>query len=689
MRQQPTLLGTNPTILGKKKTIKIKGNKKEKQKEESARPPYTNERMKLEQLKRLIAKQRQKGYDVDFISKTQPSGTITFEESYVQTGSGIETTVLVDAFPQSPLPFWIVNLAESAPDVICIMNIESENKVTTRRRYQKMLREEKFGLEHAKDDSAAMEAQIEVEKLQQLILGTFQGESSQKVISVRLTIKTVDKKSHQERLTELVNTLKGGGFHAQAFPSDTKALYDAKWLSPEQTSSSFYKIAPFSISSNDLAKGYPFNHTELTDPEGAYQGRTDTGGAIFFDPWYRIGQRTASNIMILGKTGAGKSHFIKKNLDFQVALGNRIITFSKNNEYNKWTKDVNGIVVGMFSSTERINMMQVSGSVSKVNEDGSGKNEIDISASFTAHISSIVNNFRLLDRTITDTESNAMSVILNQFYIAYGIWRSPEDLAKFGMPDVTSLSPEEYPILSDLQDFVYKTLELFTDASTEYKMKTALKMLIEVGSGVFDGITNVRDLTKEQVVCFDLDTLLAQDRAFQQIQLANAFNLIVSQALISGLKQRDYVAEGGDPDGVMHTILMIDECHNLINIHNPFIAEQVTTSLRELRKLYGAIWLATQTPKEMRPSGTPQTKELMTAVESINKIVDFMTYRFLFNLDNSAEIKDLIGDNLPEEYAKAIPLLDKGQCVFMSGKTVMKMSVHFDPVRNQVYSGGE
>jgi hypothetical protein len=685
-QEKTTSLNNLPSI---KFTIKNKRLREKMKAGETSRPPYTNERAKLEQLKRLIARQRQKGFDVDFISKTQPSGSITFEESYVQTGSGVETTVVIDAFPQSPLPFWIVNLAESSPNVICIINIESENKVTTRRRYQKMLREEKYAMEHAKDDSASMEAELEVNKLNQLILGTFQGESSQKLISVRLTIKTPDLKTHQERLSELVNTLQGGGFHGQHFPSDTKTLYESKWLSPEKTSSSFYKIAPFSISSNDLAKGYPFNHSELNDPCGAYQGRTDTGGAIFFDPWYRTGQRTASNLLILGKTGSGKSHFIKKNLDYQVSLGNRVVTFSKNNEYNKWSKDVNGVVVGMFNHKERINMLQITGGVSKINEDGTGENTIDEYASYTSHLSNVINNLRLIDRTINDTESNAMSVILNKFYIKFGIWRTQAELEQIGIPNVTSLKPEEYPILSQFQDFVNSTSGLFRDSSTENKMKTALDMLIEVGAGVFDGITNVRDLTKEQVVCFDLDTLLAQDRAFQQIQLANAFQMIVSQALISGLKQRDFILSGGDPEEVIHTILMIDECHNLINIHNPFIAEQINVSLRELRKLYGAIWLATQTPKEMRPSGVPQTKELITAVESINKIVDFMTYRFLFMLDSSSEIKDLIGDNLPDEYAQAIPSLNQGQCVLMSGKSVMKMTVHFDPVRNLVYSGGE
>lgn len=442
-----------------------------------------------------------------------------------------------------------------------------------------------------------------------------------------------------------------------------------------------------------MAKGYPFNHTELNDPCGFYLGRTETNGAIFFDAWRRTPYRTASNMLILGKTGSGKSHFIKKNLDYQKALGNRITLFSKNNEYNAWTKDVGGVVVGMFSSHERMNMMQVAGTATNVSEDGSGDNTIDEIGSFTAHLAKIVGNLRLLDRTINDTEANAMSLVINKFYIEMGLWCNQEELNKGNIPLITQLAPEDYPTLSQLQKFIENEQSgtLFPNPETQLKMQVAIDYLVEIGGGVFDGPTNIQDLSQQQVICFDLDTLLNQDRPIQQIQLANAFNMIVSQALISGLKQRDLLKKGIiDDEGVLRTILLIDECHNLINIHNPFIAEQVATSLRELRKLFGAVWLATQTPKEMKPIGNPQSSELITAISSIDKIIDFMTYKFLFMLENETkEVKALIGDNLTDEYLNILPNLKRGEMVFMTGTKVLKMEVHFDPERNRFYDGGQ
>jgi len=675
------------------KTVSRKREIKSKNTSPNAKPAYSTQEAMLERLKRLVAKQRQKGFDVNFISKTQPVGDIQFLENYVQTAKGVESILMVDVYPDHPAVFWLLQLTEASTDTVTIVNIESENKSVTRRRYQKMLREEKYAQRHARDDAQEMAAAIEVAKLEQLIAGTFEGESAQKIISIRLCLRSKDKESHQTLVSEVLNGLAGGGFGAALFSSDTKMLYQSKWASPEHTSRSFYKIAPHSVSSNDLAKGYPFNHTELNDPCGFYLGRTETNGAIFFDSWRRTPYRTASNMLILGKTGSGKSHFIKKNLDYQKALGNRIILFSKNNEYNAWTKDVGGVVVGMFSANERMNMMQVAGTATNVSEDGTGENTIDEIGSFTAHLAKIVGNLRLLDRTIGDTEANAMTLVLNQFYIHQGVWKTQEELNKGNIPKITQLEPEQYPTLSQLKAFIESDTHarLFPNEAIKLKMKVAIDYLVEIGGAVFDGPTRVRDLSKEQVICFDLDTLLTQDRPIQQIQLANAFNMIVSQALISGLEQRDLLKKGViDEEGIMHTILLIDECHNLINIHNPFISEQVATSLRELRKLFGAVWLATQTPKEMKPIGNPQSKELITAVSSINKIVDFMTYKFLFFLDSETqEVKALIGDNLPDEYLNVIPKLKRGETVFMTGAKVLKMEVHYDPIRDEIYNGGQ
>ena len=672
---------------GRKRQIKAKPTPS------NSKPDYSTQDALLERLKRLVAKQRQKGDDVNFISKTQPVGNIQFVENYVETAKGVESILMVDIFPDHPALFWLLQLTEASTDTVTLVNIESENKSITRRRYQKMLREERYAQKHARDDAQEMAASMEVAKLEQLIAATFEGESAQKIISIRLCLRSKDKESQQALVTEVLNNLSGGGFGAALFSSDTKMLYQSKWARPEHTSRSFFKIAPYSVSSNDLAKGYPFNHTELNDPCGFYLGRTETNGAIFFDAWRRTPYRTASNMLILGKTGSGKSHFIKKNLDYQKALGNRITLFSKNNEYNAWTKDVGGVVVGMFSSHERMNMMQVAGTATNVSEDGSGDNTIDEIGSFTAHLAKIVGNLRLLDRTINDTEANAMSLVINKFYIEMGLWCNQEELNKGNIPLITQLAPEDYPTLSQLQKFIENEQSgtLFPNPETQLKMQVAIDYLVEIGGGVFDGPTNIQDLSQQQVICFDLDTLLNQDRPIQQIQLANAFNMIVSQALISGLKQRDLLKKGIiDDEGVLRTILLIDECHNLINIHNPFIAEQVATSLRELRKLFGAVWLATQTPKEMKPIGNPQSSELITAISSIDKIIDFMTYKFLFMLENETkEVKALIGDNLTDEYLNILPNLKRGEMVFMTGTKVLKMEVHFDPERNRFYDGGQ
>ena len=78
--------------------------------------------------------------------------------------------------------------------------------------------------------------------------------------------------------------------------------------------------------------GFPFASTGLNDGQGYYFAKDTSGGLVVIDTWMRGGDRTNSNMVIMGVAGVGKSTAIKHIILAEYMRGTKIIIIDPERE---------------------------------------------------------------------------------------------------------------------------------------------------------------------------------------------------------------------------------------------------------------------------------------------------------------------------------------------------------------------
>ena len=106
------------------------------------------------------------------------------------------------------------------------------------------------------------------------------------------------------------------------------------------------------IHTSSLAAIFPFISSALQDPKGFYLG--DNEYPVFVDFFKRDNERVNSNMMIIGKSGSGKS-FATKTLLTNLASDNaRIFILDPEDEYTNLARNVFGKIIDVGSSVNGI-----------------------------------------------------------------------------------------------------------------------------------------------------------------------------------------------------------------------------------------------------------------------------------------------------------------------------------------------
>ena len=101
-----------------------------------------------------------------------------------------------------------------------------------------------------------------------------------------------------------------------------------------------------------LAAAFPFISNSLQDPNGIYLG--DNEYPVFVDFFKRDRERVNSNMMIIGKSGSGKSYATKTLLTNLAADNCKIFILDPENEYKTLTKNLGGKFIDVGSSLQGI-----------------------------------------------------------------------------------------------------------------------------------------------------------------------------------------------------------------------------------------------------------------------------------------------------------------------------------------------
>lgn len=634
---------------------------------------------------------KRSGTDIDFISKIQPQGGITFDDNHMITGDGYVACLTVHTYPKDPNILWLVELMNN-DFTVGTVDVGTDNSTMLRGQMDRSLQELADRAQRANKATQASDAQAEYQELLDYANQINQGAEVPKKIVSRIFVYGSTLEQLEERVSNLRDRLKGVGYEASVY----LFIQDKEFKSLEHNLSDqqkeLTKVRPQPVPALTLGMGAPFNHQSLSDPRGIPLGITSTGGAFILDQFRSTNTRRSFNMMVLGKMGAGKSTFLKMVEEGSFARNMYVRAIDKTKEYDALVRSQGGNIINLDGSEGMINPLEVMATVT----DTSGQ-IIDELGSFAQHINKVSTQFRMINNNELDSSDvGEFETFLTLFYIAIGLLPAnfndhPETVK------ITGLDPLSYPTFTEFSDWLDKNVtqdfldrQHATVARRESieRMELSIKRMISNYKRMFDGHSTVTNLAEEKIVVFDTSSVSQMNKNVYQAQLFSALSLIWTHALRNGRKQ-NYLLEKGQitRTDVEYFNVILDECHNIINAENIFAVDYVKNFEREMRKFNAGVIFATQSPQEMVPDHVETA-----ALSALKTVFELTQYKVTMLMDPAQinKMRQLLGDSLTESDFSQITALHAGQAIVNTGGRET-YTVNFTPNARQLelFHGGQ
>lgn len=627
---------------------------------------------------------KSRGYDLEFIAAYQPQGGVKFYDKAATIGNGYFAFLTIIKYRKDPNMLWLYQMfGFDSTQVKMDVHTETLEQIHHELNQSITEKQDQAGKgRYQTDMDAADDEQIRLRELAQLFNS---GIEIPKSIRIQIKIYAETLPKLEEKIAEISRSLRGDGYRGVIYQFTLPEQYKSWYQDFTEQQQSLATPTATTMGATTIGGGIPFYGQSLYDPHGTLYGHTSTNGAFIFDRFFHSAERTSYNMLCLGQMGSGKSTFLKMNekSDYDRNFFVRII--DKTGEYSKLVRNQGGVVIKLDGAGEMINPLQVLATAT--NNDVSKVDEI---ASFQQHVKKVLVLFsNVMNNTLDETTKAEFSSLLTKFYINYGLlprdWQQNPDKIH-----ITGLNPSKYPTLTEFKQYVKKvtsdefltTIHATSTRRHSYEqIRIALDNMIENYGRLFDGHSSLRDLNDIQVVSFDTSTIANMDENIYHAQLFSILTLIQNQAVINGRKQ---VAKK-DIDRQYFSIYF-DECHNIINPNNMLAVNQIVTMMREFRKYFAGISLATQDLGAMLPDSVSSTD-----LESLKSVALFCQYKVIFRHEAGqlAKLHKLLGETLSDSDYSQIPKQKQGQATFTNG-TTNRLNLNVEPSSRELelFTGG-
>ena len=361
------------------------------------------------------------------------------------------------------------------------------------------------------------------------------------------------------------------------------------------------------IPSNTLAASYPWIFAHVSDPNGIRLG-SEEGVPVFIDFFRRDSERVNSNMVIIGKSGSGKSYAAKSLLTNLAADDAKIFILDPENEYSELAENMHGKLINVGNAQYgRLNPFHI---ITALDDDEESSETV--SGSYATHLQFLEEFFRQI---MPDCEKDAMEYLnslVDRMYTNMGIT---------GETDLSTLRPEDYPTFDDLYDAI---LAEFQSTNNEYirtMLRTLMNYVAKFSSGgrnanIWNGPSTVT--TDENFTVFNFQSLLANRNG----TIANAQMLLVLKYIDNEIiKNRDYNTRYHRNRKV---VVVIDEAHVFIDSKFPVALDFMFQLAKRIRKYNGMQIVITQNVKDF--VGSEEIARKSTA------IINACQYSFIFSL---------------------------------------------------------
>ncbi len=499
-----------------------------------------------------------------------------------------------------------------------VTKIKPQKKYESEKAIDKAIMEMEGKFAHSSSTSRQIENETHLETLQNLLVSLKNNNEQLFDVNIFVTCEEPARK-------EVRAMLRQEGFkYSEMFGRQVDAFISSN-ISMRDNVKDFKRGIP----TTSLAAIFPFISAALQDKNGFYIG--DNEFPVFVDFFLRNRERVNSNMMIIGKSGSGKSYATKTLLTNFAADNTKVFILDPENEYTNLAINLKGKVIDVGSSQMGIiNPFHVMTSLkddtisltAKKDENGEViDEEYNSSDTFAQHLQFLEQFFRVILEGIESDPFELLNSLVVEVYAKKGITENS---------NFTTLKAEQFPIFDDLYNLI---LEKLKTEKNEYVLnnlnivETYIKKFAKGGrnSKLWNGPTTLE--TKENFITFNFQSLLASNNQV----IANAQMLIVFKYLMNEIiKNKDFNAKY---NVLRKIIVAVDEAHMFINPKYPIALDFMAQMAKRIRKYGGMQIVITQNIKDF--VGSPEIERQSTAV------INASQYSMIFSLAPS-DMNDLV-----------------------------------------------
>ena len=564
---------------------------------------------------------------------------IKFKINTTSIEDKVYRTFTITDYPIEVPNAWLYPLFE-LDEARVVVNITPIDKYEAEKMLDRSLVEMEIKMNKAMKTSQQIESQTHYDTLRELLTSLKNNNQNLYNVNIHITSDESQKK-------EVRAILRQNGFRfAENFGRQIDSFVSSN-ISRLDTLQQYSR----GIHTTALAAGFPFISSALQDIRGFYLGYNEY--PVFINMFLRNTERVNSNMVIIGKSGSGKSFATKTLLTNFAADNTRIFILDPENEYERLCKNLGGKLIDVGSSINGIfNPFHIYTSL----EADEGVSD----DSFNAHLQFLEQFFKVILSGINTDAFETLNSLVVDLYDKFNINAGTR---------LENLKPKDFPIFDDLLKLTNERLLKETEPYVLRNLQT-VKTFIEKfakggrNSNLWNGHTSIE--TNENFICFNFRSLIANRNDL----IASAQMLLVFKYLNQEImKNRDfnlkYFNFASLEEEHRRIIICVDEAHMFINNKYPIALEFMANMAKRIRKYFGMQIIITQNIKDF--VGSQEIVQQSTAV------INASQYSLIFALSPN-DMTDLLelyrnAGGITAEEQDSIITAKRGQAFLITSST--------------------
>ncbi len=565
-----------------------------------------------------------------------------------------------------------------------IMNIMPVDKEKGEKAIDRAVMEKESKLDKTYRSSEIIEKEADIESLQTLLKDLKTNNEQLYDVSIHLRVEEQNRK-------EVRNVLKQYGFKSSDLFGRQVDAFVSSSVNRIDTLKPFYRSMP----STTIASSFPMVDSIMQDPAGFCIGQSSASGyPVFVDFFTRDTKkgRINSNMMVIGKSGSGKSYATKAILTNLAADRTKMFILDPEDEYTVMTQNLRGKVIDVGTNKSGIiNPFHIMAALEDLDSANTSDNIDDVSIdeivkaagsnkTFFTHLQFLEQFFRTILEGISSDAFETLNTLVVELYNKMGISEKT---------NIANLKAEDYPTFDDLFKLIKDKLKTVKDAFYRNNLlilETYIQKFATGGrnSDLWNGPTSI--LTDENLITFNFQTLFAS----KNNRLANAQMMLVfkylNNEIINNKRFNEQYKERTGSDIKRQVVIAVDEAHMFIDPDSPVALNFMAEMAKRIRKYQGMQIVITQNIKDFL--GSPEIQRRSAA------IINACQYSMILQLapNDMADLLELYksAGGINEREQDGIVTAPRGRAFFITGPMDRSFIdiIAFDNVREIMGEGG-